>query len=98
MNKKSEVYIQNDHLILPKATLKRLANPETKKVKYLDLSNPESISIKEKFPDSFHTKPNYYIPEHDKTIKKYETMIGQYNKKITDIYLNKLDIQIDEQN
>lgn len=97
MNKKSKVYIQNDHLILPKATLKRFADPVTKKVKYLDLSNPEIISIKERFPDSFHTEPNYYIPEHDKIIKRYESMIGQYNKRITDIYQKKLDIKIDDQ-
>ena len=61
MDKKNKVFKQKDHIILPKATLKRFANPETNKVTYLDLSNPESMLIKEKFPDSFHSKINYYM-------------------------------------
>ena len=97
MGKNRKVCKQNDHIILPKATLKRFANPETHKIKYLDLSNPESLSIREKFPDSFHTRPNYYIPEYDDIVKKYETIIGKYCKLVTDIYQKKLDIKIDEQ-
>lgn len=97
MDKKNKVFRQKDHIILPKATLKRFANPETNKITYLDLNNPENISIKEKFPDSFHTKPNYYIPEYDDIVKNYETMIGNYCKLITDIYNKKIDKKIDIQ-
>ncbi len=97
MSKKGKVFGQNDHIILPKATLKRFINPETNKIKYLDLNNPERLLIKEKFPDSFHTKSNYYIPEYDNIVKKYETMIGKYCKLITDIHKKNLDIKIDAQ-
>lgn len=97
MDKKNKVFKQKDHIILPKATLKRFANPETNKVTYLDLSNPESMLIKEKFPDSFHSKINYYIPEYDDIVKKYETMIGNYCKLITDICNKKTDEKIDVQ-
>ncbi len=97
MAKKKKVFKQDDHIILPKATLKRFANPETNNIKYLDLSNPESISIKEKYPRSFHTKPNYYIPEYDNIVQKYESMIGEYYKLISDAYKNNLDIKINEQ-
>lgn len=97
MDKKNKVFKQKDHIILPKATLKRFANPETNMITYLDLSNPKSIFIKEKYPDSFHTKPNYYIPEYDDIVKKYETMIGNYCKLITDICNKKVDKKINAQ-
>ncbi len=91
---KKRVFRQNDHIILPKSTLKRFVNPETQKIKYLDLNNPENIEIKEKSPRSFHTQLNYYIPEYDDKIKIYETMIGKYYKMITDAYNQNTDINI----
>lgn len=97
MTEKKKVFRQQDHIILPKSTLKRFTNPVTKKIKYLDLSNPENISIEEIFPKSFHTKPNYYISEYDNIIKEYETMLGNYFKSITDAHENNLDIQVDAQ-
>lgn len=97
MAEKKKVFIQHDHIILPKSTLRRFADPVTKKIKYLDLSNPENISIKKIFPKSFNTKPSYYIPEYDNIIKEYETMIGNYFKSITDAHENNLDIQVDAQ-
>ncbi len=91
---KKRVFRQNDHIILPKSTLKRFVNPETQKIKYLDLNNPENIEIKEKSPRSFHTQLNYYIPEYDDKIKIYETMTGKYYKMITDAYNQNTDINI----
>lgn len=91
---KKRVFRQNDHIILPKSTLKRFVNPETQKIKYLDLNNPENIEIKEKSPRSFHTQLNYYIPEYDDKIKIYETMNGKYYKMITDAYNQNTDINI----
>lgn len=82
----AEIYMapqQYDHIILPKATLKRFADSKTKKIKYLDLSDPEKITIRECFPRSFHTEPNYYTPEYDAVTKKYETKLGEYYKRIT---------------
>jgi len=91
------IFKQNDHIILPKSTLKRFVNPETKKIKYLDLCNPENITIKEKSPRSFHTQLNYYIPEYDDKVKVYETMIGRYYKLITDACNQNSDININPQ-
>lgn len=79
MNGTNKVTNQKDHIILPKATLKRFMDPETNKIKYLDLSNPDDISIKEAFPRAFHTKTNFYYPECDKQVKKIETMLGKYH-------------------
>lgn len=97
MAPKKKVFEQKDHIILPKATLKRFANPVTNKITCLDLSNPDDISIIQKFPDSFHTKPNYYIPEYDDRVKIYETRIGEYFKKIKDCNKNISNIKIDAQ-
>lgn len=82
----AEIYMapqQYDHIILPKATLKRFADSKTKKIKYLDLSDPEKITIRERFPHSFHTEPNYYTPEYDAVTKKYEIKLREYYKRIT---------------
>lgn len=97
MSKENKVFRQKDHIILPKASLKRFANPETNKIAYLDLKNPENISIKKIFPDSFHTKPNYYIPKYDYIVKRHETMIGNYCKRITDICQKNFDNNIEVQ-
>ena len=96
----AEIYVtpqQYDHIILPKATLKRFADSKTKKIKYLDLSNPEEITIRERSPRSFHTEPNYYNSEYDSVTKKYETKLGKYHKRITDIYKYGVEPHIDAQ-
>lgn len=97
MAPKKIVFEQKDHIILPKATLKRFANPDTNKITCLDLSNPDDISIIQKFPSSFHTKPNYYIPKYDDRVKIYETRIGEYFKLIKDYNTNNSNIKIDVQ-
>lgn len=96
MNGTNKVFNQKDHIILPCATLKRFEDPKTHKIKYLDLSNPDSISIKEQFPRAFHTKTNYYNPVYDNIIKKHETMLGNYHRLITDIYKKEKDVEIDK--
>ena len=88
---------QYDHIILPKATLKRFMDAKTKKINYLDLSDPEKITIRERFPRSFHTEPNYYNPEYDAVTKIYETKLGEYHKRITDICKYGVEPQIDAQ-
>lgn len=96
----SENYIapkQYDHIILPRATLKRFADSKTKKIKYLDLSNPEAITIRDRFPRSFHTELNYYNSEYDAVTKKYETKLGEYYKRITDVYKHGAEFRIDAQ-
>lgn len=96
MSEAKKLYKQNDHIILPKATLKRFADSKTSKIKYLDLSNPENLSIKEAFPRSFHTKTNFYNPVYDNIVKRYETMIGKYNKSISDICMRNENFKLDE--
>ena len=53
---------QNDHIILPKATLMRFMD-ETKRIYYLDLNNLNEISVKHAYPKSYHSSLNYYNPE-----------------------------------
>lgn len=93
---KRKIHKQDDHIILPKASLKHFANPETQAIKYLDLSDPDRLLIKKHYPRSFHTKPGYYAPAYDSIVKRHETKIGEYYKLITDACRDHLDIQIDE--
>lgn len=79
---KEKIFMQKDHIILPKSTLKQFSDPTTKKICYLDLSNPNVLEIKYAYPKSFHTKASFYCPELDNIIKKYETKVGEYEKKI----------------
>lgn len=95
MAKSKKVFQQDDHIILPKGTLKRFIDPKTQRVCYLDLSNPESIVIRKGFPRSFHTKPGYYMPAYDSVVKKYETRIGEYYKLIINA-CDHLDTEIDK--
>lgn len=97
MSNELKVFRQKDHIILPKSTLKRFANPVTKKIACLDLSEPERLIIKEVYPKAFHTQANFYFPEYDNIIKKYETKIGKYNKLVADNTKNHLDIDIQAQ-
>lgn len=55
---------QKDHIILPKATLKRFADEKNNKIAYLALRNKE-IKLEEQFSRAFHTSGNYYNPEYD---------------------------------
>ena len=88
----SKVFIQKDHTILPKATLKRFASHDTKKICYLDLSDLNRLEIKYTFPKSFHTKKNFYDPDVDKKIKYYETTMGKYVKAIEQAQINEKEI------
>lgn len=91
-----KICMQADHIILPKATLKRFANPVTKKICYLDLSDSNALKIKYSFPKSFHTQKGLYYPELDNIIKKYETKIGEYRVEIEKA-IEKNDVNVDLQ-
>jgi len=82
MNKKKSIIQQDDHIILPKATLRRFADNKTKKICCLKLSDSNNLAITKHYPKSFHTKPNYYNPEFDNIVKRYETLIGKWHKEI----------------
>lgn len=79
---------QNDHIILPNATLKRFMNTETQMISVLNLSSPNQCSITRHFTRSFHVEADYYDVDVDKEIKKFETSIGNWNKKISDAIAN----------
>ena len=83
---KEKIFMQKDHIILPISTLKRFSDPITKKICYLDLSNPNVLEIKYEYPKSFHTEASFYCPELDNIIKKYETKVGEYEKKLKKIF------------
>lgn len=61
MHKNSNIIQQDDHIILPKATLRRFADDKTKKIYCLKLSDSNKITITKHYPKSFHTKPNFII-------------------------------------
>lgn len=73
-----------DHMLLPKATLMRFINQTNKKISVLNFFSPDSGSIKEYSPRSFHTKNNYYNKTIDEKVKVYETKIGEWNKLISE--------------
>ena len=78
---RKKVIQQNDHIILPKATLKRFAD-EMHRIYYLDLNDLSAISVKHTYPTSYHSKLNYYNPEYDDKVKQRETAIGKLHKEI----------------
>jgi len=84
MNKKKSIIQQDDHIILPKATLRRFIDNNTKKICCLKLSDSNNLAITQHYPKSFHTKSNYYNPEFDNVVKRYETLIGKWYKEIMD--------------
>lgn len=84
MKKKSSIVQQRDHVILPKATLMRFVDCKTKKISCLNFSDSCNLTIRRKFPKSYHAEMNFYNPEFDDTVKYYETLIGNLNKLITD--------------
>ena len=94
MNEKNIIQ-QKDHIILPKATLMRFMDDKTKRIYYLDLNDLDNISVKSIYPKSFHSSPNYYYPESDNKVKKYETSMGELYKEISLAIDQKADINID---
>lgn len=87
--KHKKIVQQRDHIILPKATLMRFMDNTSQKIYYLDLNE---IAIKHIFPKSYHASPNYYNPEYDAIVKKYETAMGKLHKKILSAIDNNADI------
>ena len=94
MNEKNIIQ-QKDHIILPKATLMRFMDNKTQRIYYLDLNDLDNISVKSIFPKSYHSSPNYYNPEYDNRVKKYETSMGELYKEILIAIDQKTDINID---
>lgn len=87
---------QDDHVILPRATLKRfMGDGKTPMINYLDLKDIENITIKQGFPKSYHTIANFYDPVYDKEVKKRETAIGKLHKKITTAIDDNTSVDID---
>lgn len=78
---------QYDHIIIPRATLKRFDDDKSF-LHILDLSNLEEPLLKKYRSRSFHTKPNYYLVDIDREMKKVETSIGVWNKTIIDAIQN----------
>lgn len=92
---KKHIIQQKDHIILPKATLMRFIDNKTKEIYYLELKNMDNISVKHIHPTSFHSKRNYYNPEYDCKVQKYETDIGKLYKKILTAIDNNTSVNID---
>lgn len=87
---------QRDHIIMPKATLKRYMG-RYDKVYYIDLNkiHMDNIDkINSKFPDAYNIERNYYDPQYDFEVKKVETEIGKLYKKIYDCHSNKIPLDI----
>lgn len=87
---------QDDHIILPRATLKRFMDDKTKRICYLDLKDINNITIKQGYPKSYHTIADFYNPKYDEEVKKRETAIGELYKDISTAINNNTDINIDE--
>lgn len=94
MNEKNIIQ-QKDHIILPKATLMRFMDDKTQRIYYLDLNDLDNISVKSIYPKSYHSSPNYYNPEYDNRVKKYETSMGELYKEISMAIDQKADLNID---
>ncbi len=94
MNEKN-IIEQKDHIILPKATLMRFIDDRTQRIYYLDLNDLDNISVKKVFPKSYHSSPNYYNPEYDNEVKKYETSMGELYKEISSAIEQSADICVD---
>ncbi|KNY29538.1 hypothetical protein [Pseudobacteroides cellulosolvens] len=88
MYKKKNIIQQNDHIIIPKSTLRRFVDDKTQRIYCLKLSDSDKITITNHYPKSFHTEPNFYNPEFDDIVKRYETLIGKWYKTIMDAINN----------
>ena len=73
---------QDDHIILPRATLKRFMDDKAQGIYYLDLKDIDNITIKQGYPKSYHTIANFYDPVYDKKVKERETAIGELHNEI----------------
>lgn len=78
---KDKIIQQGDHIILPKATLKRFSN-RNGSMYALSLNNPEDSTLIRRFPRSFHTQKGFYDIDVDNKIKRIETSIGKWNEKL----------------
>lgn len=92
---KKKIIQQKDHIILPKATLMRFMDDKTQRIYYLDLNDLDNISVKSIYPKSYHSSQNYYNPEYDNRVKKYETSMGELYKEISIAIDQKADINTD---
>lgn len=84
---------QNDHIILPKATLMRFAD-ERKQIHYLDLNDRNALSVKRAYPKSYHASLNYYHPEYDDIVKRQETAMGKLYADISTALARHSDVDI----
>lgn len=73
-----------DHMLLPKATLKRFADERFKKIAVLNFRPDGTYGIQERSPNSFHTRNNYYDKEVDSQVMKNETRLGEWYRRISD--------------
>lgn len=73
-----------DHMLLPKATLKRFADERFKKIAVLNFRPDGTYGIQERSPNSFHTRNNYYVRAVDSQVMKNETQIGEWYRRISD--------------
>lgn len=78
---KDKIIQQDDHIILPKATLKRFSD-RNGSMYALSLNNPEDLTLIRRFPRSFHTQKGFYDIDVDNKVKRIETSIGKWNKKL----------------
>lgn len=74
---------QDDHIIIPRATLSRFID-DKQLFSSLDLSDSSDINIKKHRPKTFHVQKGYYDVSIDQKIKKIETEIGMWNKKLSE--------------
>lgn len=92
---KKKIVQQEDHIILPRATLKRFMDDRTQRICYLDLKDIDNITIKQGYPKSYHTIADFYNPVYDEEVKKRETAIGELYKDISMAIDNNTVIDID---
>ncbi len=87
-----------DHLILPKKTLMQFLD-EKQLISVIEFTSGECIKehIVPHHPRTFHAKLGYYDSDVDKAIKKMETSIGEWRKRITD-YIESIKSEEDTAN
>lgn len=89
------IHQQEDHIILPKATLKRFMDKDTNLIAYLDMNDRANISVKKARPKTFHASPNYYNPLYDKLVKRQESIMGVLHKKIKNALASGTSVELD---
>lgn len=78
----NDFFSKDDHLIIPKSILKQFMDEKYKKISCLSLRYHDNLLVNTFTPKSFHTKTNFHTKEFDDLLKKYETNIGKWRKKI----------------